>query len=199
MKKTGWLLTLFFSVHCAAAGDIAAGKAKTEACVACHTESGNSSNPIWPNLAGQHAGYLYKQLQDYQKADGRDNEVMRGIVANLSAQDMADLAAYYASLPVAEAATPEQYVERGEQLYRGGDRKAGISACIACHGPRGKGNSQAHFPLVSGQHAAYTIEQLQLFKEGKRHNDLNAMMRDISQRMSPEDMEAVAYYMQGLH
>ena len=84
-------------------------------------------------------------------------------------------------------------------MYRGGDFNKHITACIACHGPKGTGNAQAGFPSISGQHAAYTIQQLQDFKEGKRKNDLNSIMRDISARMSIEDMEAVANYIAGLY
>ncbi|KTD20940.1 cytochrome c4 [Legionella lansingensis] len=172
---------------------------KTALCVACHGQQGISVNPQWPNLAGQHASYLLKQLKDYKNITTRNVPVMTAIVANLSDADMAALAEYYAKQPLGEGATPEKYLKRGEQLYRGGDFKKHITACIACHGPRGTGNGQAGFPLLSGQHAPYTIQQLQAFKDKKRSNDLNAIMRDISERMSQEDMEAVAYYIQGLH
>ena len=74
-----------------------------------------------------------------------------------------------------------------------------ITACIACHGPQGTGNAQAGFPVLSGQHAAYTVLQLVAFKDGKRKNDLNHIMQDISNRMSKEDMEAVAHYIEALH
>ncbi|WP_238583749.1 c-type cytochrome [Legionella jamestowniensis] len=173
--------------------------AKTAVCVACHGQQGVSLNPVWPNIAGQHASYILKQLQDYKKGTTRNAPEMTGIVATLNESDMAELATFYAKQPLPEGVTPQKYLKRGEQLYRGGDFEKHIAACIACHGPRGTGNAQAGFPVVSGQHAPYTIQQLQAFKENKRSNDLNSIMRDISARMSQEDMEAVAYYMQGLH
>nr|WP_232505626.1 c-type cytochrome [Legionella clemsonensis] len=182
-----------------AAEQTIAPPAKTAVCVACHGQQGISLNPEWPNIAGQHASYILKQLQDYKKVTTRNVPVMTGVVATLTDADMAELAAFYARQPLPEGVTPQKYLKRGEQLYRGGDFEKHITACIACHGPRGTGNAQAGFPVVSGQHAPYTVQQLQAFKENKRSNDLNSIMRDISSRMSQEDMEAVAYYMQGLH
>ena len=118
---------------------------------------------------------------------------------NLSEQDMEDLAIFYAKQPIPQGKTAKKYLARGEQLYRGGDFSKHITACIACHGPKGTGNAQAGFPVVSGQQAAYTILQLEAFKSGQRSNDLNSIMHDISGRMSKEDMEAVANYMAGLY
>ena len=124
---------------------------------------------------------------------------MAGIIATLSEQDMADLAAYYAQQPIHEGTTAKKYIKRGQQLYRGGDMTTHVTACIACHGPRGTGNAQAGFPVLSGQHAPYTISTLMAFKKKERTNDLNHIMQDISANMSQEDMEAVANYVQGLH
>lgn len=199
MKKLAWALVFSIPLTVHGAGDVEAGKQKSATCVACHGEKGVSSNPAWPNLAGQHADYIVKQLQDYKEGKKRSDPNMDSIVADLSEQDMEDLAAFYSVQPLAEGSVPEQYRARGEQLYRGGDFKAHITACIACHGPRGLGNAQAGFPLLSGQHALYSQKQMEAFKDKKRRNDLNHIMQDISARMSQEDMEAVAYYIQGLY
>lgn len=199
MKKLGLLLLLTMSLPAMAAGNADAGKTKAVVCAACHGEKGISVNPEWPNLAGQHPGYLVKQLQAFKEGKTRQSAQMAGMVAGLSEQDMLDLAAYYAAQPRAEGETPEKFLHKGEQLYRGGDLDRKVSACIACHGPQGTGNAQANFPVLSGQHATYTIKQLQDFKAGARSNDMNAIMRDIAARMTPEEMEAVANYMQGLH
>lgn len=172
---------------------------KSAVCTACHGPQGISMNPEWPNLAGQHEKYFVKQLNDIKEGKLRPVPTMTAIVANLNEQDMDDLAAYYAKMPITEGSTPKKYLQRGEQLYRGGDLNKHIAACIACHGPKGTGNAQAGFPLLSGQNAAYTVMQLQAFKDGKRTNDLNQIMQDISSKMSSEDMEAVAYYIQGLY
>ncbi|HAZ7573606.1 cytochrome c4 [Legionella sp. PATHC032] len=200
MKKLALVLILCSSsVIFAQENPQEAGQSKSTVCIACHGPQGISTNPEWPNLAGQHEKYFVKQLKDIKEGKSRSAPTMTAIIANLTEQDMNDLAAYYAKMPIPEGSTPKKYLKRGEQLYRGGDLNKHIAACIACHGPKGSGNAQAGFPLLSGQHAAYTVMQLQAFKDGKRTNDLNQIMRDISSKMSPEDMEAVAYYIQGLY
>ncbi|MBN9231190.1 MAG: cytochrome c4 [Legionella sp. 40-6] len=173
--------------------------AKLPLCASCHGEQGKSINPQWPNLAGQHPRYLLKQLQDMRDSQIRTAPTMNALVNTLSPQEQKELAEYYAKMPVAHGTTPVEFLKRGEQLYRGGDSKKHITACIACHGPTGSGNNQAGFPVLSGQHAAYTILQLTAFKKGTRKNDLNQIMQDISQRMGEDDIEAVAHYIEGLH
>ena len=199
MKKMVLVLALLGSIAVQAADIANSPPAKATLCVACHGPLGNSTNPQWPNIAGQHKSYLYKQLLDYKKGTTRRSATMAAIVSTLTDQEMKDLATFYASQPIAEGKTPAKYLKRGEQLYRGGDFDKHITACIACHGPRGTGNAQAGFPSLSGQHAPYLIMQMQEFKDKKRHNDLNEIMRDISSRMDAEDIEYVAYYIQGLY
>lgn len=199
MKKFALTVLLCAPLMIYAQENVAETANKAVVCTACHGPEGNSSNPEWPNLAGQHPKYFIKQLNDMQNSSLRDAPTMKALVAALSAQDMDDLAAYYAKMPLAKGSTPKEFVLRGEQLYRGGDFAKRITACIACHGPQGTGNGQAGFPVLSGQHAAYTVLQLLAFKNGNRKNDLNHIMQDISSRMSQEDMEAVAHYIEGLH
>ncbi len=179
-----------------------AGQEKSQVCVACHTADGNSVVPAWPKIAGQPEKYLIQQLVEYRKGDKgtRNNPVMFGITQSLSDQDIADLAAYFANQKPTVGATPEKWVALGEKIYRGGNIKTGVPACgPACHGPSGRGNSPGGFPPLSGQHADYIIDQLKAFKSGARSNDPNAIMRDISQRMTDEEMEAVGHYVSGLH
>ncbi len=199
MKKIVLFLALYGTVTTYAAGIYKAGEEKSTVCAACHGPTGASSNPIWPNLAGQNVAYLVKQLHDFKQKKGRNDPTMAPMVAGLSDQDIDDLAIFYAHQPIPEGTTPKKYLARGEQLYRGGDIDKHITACIACHGPKGTGNKQAGFPVVSGQHAAYTVLQLQAFKDKKRSNDLNSIMHDISVRMDTDDMDAVANYMAGLY
>lgn len=198
MKKMAYLVALVYSMAAMAAGDYQAGEKKSVTCAACHGAQGVSSNPEWPSLAGQHRTYFIKQLRDF-KMGSRNAAVMGPIVANLSDQDMEDLAIFYAKQPLPAGATPQRYLVRGEALYRGGDFDQHITACIACHGPTAMGNEQAGFPLLSGQQAKYSVLQLQQFKDKTRRNDVNSIMQDISARMSAEDMEAVAHYLSGLH
>lgn len=172
---------------------------KSAMCAGCHGAQGISVNPDWPNLAGQHASYFIKQLHDYKQATTRNNAIMTSMLSQLNDDDIQALATFYANLPRPGAPTQTKNLLRGEELYRRGDFKKHITACIACHGPQGTGNAQAGFPALSGQQPGYTVQQLQAFKERARSNDLNSIMRDISARMSKADMQAVADYLTQLH
>ena len=181
-----------------AAANIDAGRQKAAVCAACHGVDGNSTNPEWPKLAGQHEQYLYKQLVDF-KQKKRENPLMTGPVAELSDQDMRDLAAYYASQKGTPGSTSADQLELGQLVYRGGNLKTQLAACIACHGPAGSGNPAAKFPKLSGQHAKYVAQQLLNYRDGTRHNDPAGMMRNVANKMTTAEIEAVSQYIAGLH
>ncbi|WP_133130675.1 c-type cytochrome [Legionella yabuuchiae] len=199
MRKLAFALFLCSSLLAFAEGNPLAGKEKSSVCAACHGPTGVSNNPEWPNLAGQHADYLVRQMKYFKEGKKRSSPLMTPVMANLTPQDMSDLAAFYANQPLPRLTTPKQYVKPGERLYRGGNFEKHITACIACHGPQGFGNAQAGFPVLSGQHAVYSIQQLEAFKNRTRTGDINDMMHDIASRMGKEEMEAVSYYLSGLH
>ena len=197
-----FVFTAVVSMFCAAspvlaAGDAAAGKAKSASCVACHGADGNSMNPEWPSLAGQHPAFLAKQLRNFKDGD-RSNALMSPMAAPLSEQDMEDLAAFYASQAPKAGQADAALFDKGRQLYRGGNMSTGVAACIACHSPTGAGNPAANFPSLRGQHASYTVLQLKAFKRGERANDAGMMMQNIAARMTEEEMQAVASYLQGM-
>jgi cytochrome c553 len=195
-----WLLTLLlYSGIIFSDGNVQTGEGKSIICSACHGPDGVSINQMWPNLAGQHTKYLIKELQDFKQGKSRNEPTMKAMVANLTDQDIEDIAAFYSAKPIANGKTAAKYVARGEGIYRRGDMKKRITACIACHGPDGKGNAIAGFPSLSGQNPLYTISQLKAFKNNTRTNDISSIMHDISGHMSDEDMEAVANYILGLH
>lgn len=182
-----------------AAGDPAAGQAKTIVCGACHGVDGNSPVANFPKLAGQGQRYLLKQMQDI-KSGARPVVEMTGMLNPLSDQDMADIAAYYAAQKTIVGAADPKLVERGEDLFRGGKLAEGMPACIGCHLPDGSGIATAGYPHLSGQHADYTAKQLTAFREGERSNDGDSMiMRDIAAKLSNKDIEALSAYIQGLH
>ncbi|MDX1513583.1 MAG: c-type cytochrome [Gammaproteobacteria bacterium] len=181
-----------------AAGDAAAGKEKAAPCAACHNVDGNSTNPEWPKLAGQHAKYIEKQLRDY-KSGARENAIMAGMVAPMSEQDMADLGAYFASMARTGGFASEDRVGPGRKIYQGGNPDSKVPACMACHGPTGAGDPLAGIPSLSGQHAKYTAMQLNAFRDGVRSNDDKSMMRDVARWMTKEEIEAVSEYIAGLH
>ncbi len=179
------------------AADIEAGKAKSALCMACHGADGNSTNVIWPRLAGQHASYLAKQLRDY-KSGKRVNATMQGMVAALSEDDIDNLAAFYASQQPTTATFDESLLAKGQDIYRGGITETSVAACMGCHSPSGAGNGPAAYPSLKGQHMEYTVSQLQAFKDGVRANDTGKMMRNVANRMSDEEMKAVAAYIAGM-
>jgi cytochrome c553 len=179
------------------AGDIEAGKAKSAVCAACHGADGNSTNPVWPSLAGQHANYLYKQLMDF-KEGRRVNAQMTGMVAALNETDMQNLAAYYESLTPKGVPFDGELIDAGESIYRGGITETRVAACMGCHSPSGLGNGPAGWPSLAGQHPEYIVAQLQAFKHNERANDPGKMMRNVAVRMSDEEMQSVAAYVAGI-
>jgi len=213
MNKLALIFTAtlaFISVNTFAAGDVAKGKVKSVTCTACHAVDGNSMVPNFPKLAGQGEGYLFKQLKDFKSAERKDG-LMAGIVAALSTDDMANLAAYFSKQSVAQGvASKTANIALGERLYRGGDKTRGVTACIACHGPKGAGIPSAGFPALASQHAAYTIKQLKDFRQvsinaqtnaktPSRTNDNRKMMTAITKSLTNAEIEALAQYVAGLH
>ncbi|MBW3566363.1 MAG: cytochrome c4 [Proteobacteria bacterium] len=182
-------------------GDAQAGEAKAAVCAACHGPQGNSVNPEWPKLAGQHAGYAFKQLQVFKLPPDdspRFNAIMYSQVQQLGEKDMKDLAAYFAAQTQAPGAADPALVEKGGKIYRGGIASKNVPACIACHGPAGEGLAAAQYPKIGGQHATYLVNQLKLYAAGERSSDPNQMMRNLASAMSEDEMQAVASYIQGL-
>ena len=174
----------------------------SQVCAACHAPDGNSAAAVNPKLAGQFYDYLHKQLVNFKPQDGkkaaRDNAVMAGMVANLSAADMQNVAAYYASQKLKPAvAKDKELAALGQKIYRGGDAATGVPACAGCHGPSGAG-IPAQYPRVSGQFAEYVEAQLRAFRAGRRANDPNGMMRGVAVRMTDREIQGVAEYVAGL-
>ncbi len=194
------LLSIFISYGTSrAAGDPAAGKEKSASCAACHGADGNSVNPEWPKLAGQHEGYLIKQLT-YFKDGERVNETMKGMASNLTEQDREDLAAYFSSQKVKIGAADPSLVEFGQKIYRSGNASSGVAPCMGCHGPNGAGNPASNYPALHGQNAQYIENQLRGFASGQRHNEnAKKMMQILASRMTEREIRAVASYIQGLH
>jgi cytochrome c553 len=184
-------------------GDVAKGQEIVgKVCAACHGPDGNSPLPVNPNLAGQHAEYSYKQLNNFKSKDGkpaeRNNPIMAGNVAGLSDDDMKNVATFYAGqTPRPRAARDPELVKQGQLIYRGGIAAKGVASCASCHSPNGAG-LPAQFPRVAGQHAEYTAAQLKAFRAGERKNDPNSMMRMVAGKLSDSDIAAVSEYIAGL-
>jgi cytochrome c553 len=185
-----------FSTVAAAAGDAAAGQAKAQTCVACHGADGNSANAGFPSLAGQVPGYIGAQLALF-KSGQRANPIMMGMTQSLSAADMADLDAWYASKTITPRAIDDDQLalaHEGEALYRGGSAQLAIPACMACHGPAGHGIPSTN-PRVAGQWFEYLERQLLVFKSGERASKI---MGPIAHRLSTHQINALSLYMSAL-
>ncbi len=181
-----------------AAGNATAGEGKSAMCAGCHAADGNSVVNMFPKLAGQHAGYIAKQLSEFKNGKRIDG-TMQGMAAALSEEDIADIAAFYSSKAAAAgAADDESTVALGQDIFRGGNSATKVPACMGCHGITGKGNPAAKFPALAGQHAVYTIKQLKAFRSAERANDANFMMRKVAEHMSDKEIEAVANYIAGM-
>jgi len=179
------------------AGNAETGATKAIVCQACHGATGNSTNPEWPSLAGLGADYIVEQLQNF-KSGKRNNPVMMPNVASLSADDMANLGAYFDSLVNTGLEADPSYWQAGEKLYRGGDSARAIPACMACHGPSGRGNEPAKFPALRGQQSVYVVKQLNDYASGARTTGPNGIMETIAKRLSAEDIRNLASYVQGM-
>jgi len=159
-----------------------------QVCASCHAGDGNSTAPANPKIAGQGADYLHKQLRDFKAVDGRkplrESPIMNGMVANLSESDMKGLAAFYAGQALKpSAAADKDLAALGQKLWRGGDMANGVPA---------------QYPRLAGQYAEYLAAQLTAFREGRRANDPNSMMRGVAARMTDRQIRAVAEYAAGL-
>ena len=173
-------------------------KAKAAVCSACHGPDGNSVNPDWPKLAGQHSQYIVAQLQAF-KAGHRKNVNMNAMAAPLSDQDMADVAAYFSAQAVKVGSIDAAAAAPGSALYRGGKPAAGVPSCMGCHGPNGAGNPTAQMPSLRGQHGKYIVTQLKSYKSGERNWGKASIMNAIAARLSDAEMEQLAVYIEGLH
>lgn len=186
-------------------GTVQAGTTKSAVCSSCHGPNGNSSNPEWPRLAGQSAVYIAEQLRMF-RAGVRDNPIMKPLAGILSDQDISDLAVYYQAQTVAGLEADPSFWKAGSELYRRGDKARNIPACVACHGPVGRGNLAAGYPALRAQESVYVVKQLNDYASGARYTGTNVatadpnsvMMLTIAKRLTPEDIRNLASYVQGM-
>ena len=213
MKKS------FFSIICLmaaltanqalASGDAVAGESRVATCAGCHGGDGNSMVASFPKLAGLGENYLVRQLRDIQSGERAIVE-MTGLLDASSDQDLQDMAAFYNSkqrqisgaqeITLIGYSEPDEALELGENIYRGGNLKTEVAACIGCHSPAGKGNDPAGYPALGGQHADYIESQLLKYRSGERASGGNAkIMQGVAERMSNKEIKAVANYISGLN
>jgi len=203
------LLVTFTANQALAAGDAAAGESKVAMCAGCHGSDGNSMVASFPKLAGIGEKYMTQQLR-MVKSGERVIVEMTGILNGSSDQDLQDMAAYYNSktrqtsgaqdITLVGISNPEEALDYGENVYRGGNMKTGVAACTGCHSPSGNGNGPAGYPGLGGQHAAYIEKQLLAYRRGERASGGNAIiMQGVAANLSDKEIKAVANYISGLN
>lgn len=164
-------------------------------CFICHGSEGESSSPVFPRLAGQHANYVERQLADY-KSGKRKNDTMQAMASDLTAEEMRLLGMYFESKPTrTHAVADPELAQVGRFVYNRGNPFSGVAACADCHGAAGHGTDR--LPRVGGQHAQYVENQLKAFSKRERTND-NAVMHTIASKLSELELKAVASYISGL-
>ncbi|MCW5635458.1 MAG: cytochrome c4 [Rubrivivax sp.] len=174
----------------ARAQEIVSGK-----CFLCHGADGESSSPLFPRLAGQHASYIARQLADY-KSGRRKSSTMQPMVDDLTAADFAALGAYFAAKPAhVHAVEDSELAAMGRFVFNRGNPYSGVAACASCHGTAGHGTET--LPRLAGQHAQYIENQLKQFNRRERTND-NAVMHTIAAKLTELETKAVAAYVSGL-
>jgi cytochrome c553 len=175
-----------------AMGHNVVGQSLSRPCATCHGQNGQSLNPAWPHLAGQHTSYLEKQLHDLKSNKTRHpDDAMAPFIMHLTDEDIANIALFYTNQPAPIGThrhrKPNQH---GQSLYR--------ATCAICHGIEAKGNGLPGFPALAGQQLTYITHQLEAFKTGERDNDPSHAMRQLTQALSPEDIYDLAYYLASL-
>jgi len=196
-------------------GDVKAGAAKAGTCAACHGLDGNPTDPQYPRLAGMPERYVANQLTMFKHGERTSGmaAVMKPFADALSAQDMRDLGAYFATQKAGAGVADDtkiatgpnvglKFYEVGERLFRQGDASRGIPACMACHGPAGGGNPGPAYPAIAGQQAAYAQRRLEEYRTGttaeKDARNFN-IMASVAKPLTDEEIRSLASYVQGLH
>lgn len=196
LKKTliASVLGLLAGSNWAQADQARAQKLVMGSCFLCHGENGESASEVFPKLAGQHAAYIAKQLENF-KSGKRKSTAMADMSSRLTADEMLALGQYFESKPVApEAVKDTDLAAVGRYIFHSGNTYSGVPSCASCHGKDGFGT--ANLPRLAGQYASYIETQLTLFNQRERTND-NAVMHSIVSKMTPLEMAAVAAYISG--
>lgn len=196
-------------------GDPQAGATKAGTCAACHGLDGNPPDPQYPRLAGQNERYIATQLALFKSGQrtGGMAAVMAPFASMLSAQDMRDLGAHFATGKAGAGIADDsviadgpnkgmKFYEVGQNLFRGGDPARGIPACMACHGPAGAGNPGPPYPHVAGQQSAYVVQRLQEYRTGTTSEadpHLFKIMATVAKQLNDEEINSLGSYLQGLH
>ena len=180
------------------AGNPDTGKYKSELCQGCHGELGISPDEMVPNLAGQYAYYIAKELHEFQSG-ARTHQIMTGIAATINGAEVTDIATYFAGQKKMRGnGTGDNPV--GKKLFLKGDTSRMIPPCISCHGVNGKGQSPdiPNYPVIGGQHKGYLRAQLINWRSGARMNSPGNIMNMVAKPLTDDEIDALASYLSGL-
>ncbi len=171
-----------------------------EFCSTCHSAQSDASvDRSVPLLQGQYPDYLYKQLEHFAQSERgpRNHPLMTSIAQSLNTEEKKHLSLYYGTQKHINQKTinDDILLEKGRRLYMGGDFEKHIPACAACHHPRGLGNQPASYPFLAHQNAEYLINQLQYYRSKER---IHPVMNLVAKALTDEQIQSVAYYIQGL-
>lgn len=173
-------------------GDVAAGRIKSdsERCQECHglDGNGNGEDGKFARLAGQYPAYIVKQLQDF-RSGARKHDTMMIMAKSLEEADIADIAAYYGSLPTMRGDLPHTDTETARRMF---------TACAGCHGAQGKGTGDVGFPVIGGQDVKYLRNQLLAWRSGERRNSPGGAMNDATKHLTDAEIEILAHYLSGM-
>jgi cytochrome c553 len=175
-------------------GNPVAGREKSQLCQGCHGEFGISTEPLIPKLAGQYGNYIAKEVRNYQ-AGIRSHQIMNAMAATLTDNDLADVAAYFASQTKMKGNGLTEN-PLGKEIFLHGNLPRLIFACVNCHGVRGKGLDPkiSMYPVIGGQHKDYLRRQLINFREGDRTNSPNGIMNKVAGALTDDEIEALVEY-----
>lgn len=171
-----------------------------QVCANCHGMTGNATSPNFPNLASQSEAYIVAQLTAFRSHDRLDPagfEYMWGLSRSLTEEQIKGLAAYYAAqTPVPQRGEGDRArLEAGRSVFETGVVATGVPACAGCHGARGEGN--ATFPRLAGQHADYLVKQLIVFQRTDQRPE-GVVMKGIAHELTGQNIADVAAYLQAL-
>jgi cytochrome c553 len=179
-------------------GDPVSGKAKAQLCQGCHGVTGFGVDDLIPNLAGQYAAYMEKQIQNFRVLE-RKHQIMNAMAMTMTEAEVFDITAYFASQKQMKGdGKGESQVAKN--LFLKGDSARNIMPCVACHGENGKGQAPnvATFPVIGGQHKSYLRAQLKNWRSGERANSQDNVMNKITKSLTDAEIEALSGYISGL-
>jgi cytochrome c553 len=179
-------------------GNPVKGKTRSELCQGCHGDAGLSLEDLIPNLAGQYADYIAKQLRNFQSG-ARTHQIMSAMATTINDAELIDIAAYFASQPKMHGdGKGDNPVAKN--LFLKGDAGRGIPPCMSCHGENGKGKAPnvSTYPVIGGQHKAYLRAQLMHWRSGERTNSPDGVMNNVAKSLTDPEIEALTDYLSGL-